>query len=80
VAARSGDDRQAHHHLLQRLAFSETRHNWDIFLANTMAYDREENGGEEAALILSLVGLWRRWTTRMRMTVVAGGNKQQPTP
>ena len=38
----------------------------------------EENGGE-AALIPSLVGLWQRWTTRMRMTVAAGGTKQQPT-
>ena len=39
----------------------------------------EENGGE-AASIQKLVGLRRRWTTRMRMTVVAGGTKQQPTP
>ena len=39
----------------------------------------EENGGE-AALIPSLVGLRQRWTTRMRMTVAAGGTKQQPTP
>ncbi len=38
-AVRSGDDRQARHCLLQRLAFSETCHNWDIFPANTMAYD-----------------------------------------
>ena len=38
-----------------------------------------ENGGE-AALIPSLVGLRRRWTTRMRMTVAAGRTKQQPTP
>ena len=39
----------------------------------------EENGGE-ASSILSLVWLRRRWATRMRMTVVAGGTKQQPTP
>ena len=44
-----------------------------------MATEGEENGGE-AASILSLVGLRRRWRTRMRMTVVAGGTKQQPTP
>jgi len=37
---RLGDDRQVCHRLLQRLAFSETRHNWDIFPTNTMAYDR----------------------------------------
>ena len=43
------------------------------------ATGREENGGE-AVLIPSLVGLRRRWTSRMRMTVVAGGTKQQPTP
>ena len=34
-AARSGDDRQARHRLLQR----ETRHNRDMFPADTMAYD-----------------------------------------
>jgi len=39
----------------------------------------EENGGE-AASIPSLVGWWQHWTTRMRMKVVAGGTKQQPTP
>ena len=39
----------------------------------------EENGGE-AAVIPSLVGLRRRWTTRMRMKVPADGTKQQPTP
>ena len=37
-------------------------------------------GGEEirgeAAVISSLVGLWRRWTTRMRMMVAADGTKQ----
>jgi hypothetical protein len=38
-AVRSGDDRQARHCFLQRLAFSEMRHNRDIFPANTMAYD-----------------------------------------
>ena len=37
---RSGDDRQVCHRLLQRLAFSETRHNRDMFPANTMAYDK----------------------------------------
>ena len=42
-AARSGDDRQAHHRLPQRMAFSETRHNRDIFLANTMAYGQAFN-------------------------------------
>jgi hypothetical protein len=36
---RSGDDRQVCHRLLQRLAFSETRHNRDVFPANIMAYD-----------------------------------------
>ena len=36
---RLGDDRQAHHRLLQHLAFSETCHNRDIFPTNTMAYD-----------------------------------------
>jgi hypothetical protein len=40
VAVRSGDDRQVCHRLLQRLAFSETRHNRDMFPANTMAYDK----------------------------------------
>ena len=39
----------------------------------------EENGGE-AASIPSLVGLRWRWTTMVRMTVAAGGTKQQPTP
>jgi hypothetical protein len=39
-----------------------------------------EENGDEGALIPSLVGLRRRWMTRMRMTVVAGGTKQQPTP
>jgi len=39
----------------------------------------EESGGE-AAVIPSLVGLRRHWMTRMRMTVVADGTKQQPTP
>jgi len=39
----------------------------------------EENGGE-AASIPSLLGLHWRWATRMRMTVTAGGTKQQPTP
>ena len=38
----------------------------------------EENGGE-AAVIPSLVGLRRCWTTRMRMTVVTDGTKQQLT-
>ncbi len=38
----------------------------------------EENGGEASSIPL-LVGLWQRWRTRMRMTVVAGGTKQQPT-
>ena len=41
--------------------------------------DGEENGGE-GVLIPSLVGLQRCWTTRMRMTVAAGGTKQKPTP
>ena len=35
----------------------------------------EENGGE-AAVIPLLVGLRRRWTTRMRMMVAADGTKQ----
>ncbi len=39
----------------------------------------EEIGGR-VAVTLSLVGLWWRWTARMRMTVVADGTKQQPTP
>jgi len=38
----------------------------------------EENGGE-AAVIPSLVGMRRGWTTRMRMTAAADGTKQQPT-
>ena len=42
------------------------------------ATGREENGGE-AASIPSLVGLRRRWTTRLRMSVAAGGTKQQLT-
>jgi len=39
---RLGDDKQVCHRLLQRLTFSKTRHNRDIFPPNTMAYDREE--------------------------------------
>ena len=34
----------------------------------------------EAAGTPSLVGLRRRWTTMVRMTVAAGGTMQQPTP
>ena len=45
---------------------------------------RDGDGGEEnrseGTLIRSLVGLRRCWTTRMRMTVAAGGTKQKPTP
>jgi len=37
-------------------------------------------GRGEAAGTPSLVGLRRRWTTMVRMTVAAGGTKQQPTP
>jgi len=40
----------------------------------------EENGGEAAVIpSLSLVGLRRCWTTRMRMMVAADGTKQQLT-
>ncbi len=39
----------------------------------------EENGGK-AAVIPLLVRLRWRWTTKMGMTVAAGGTKQQTTP
>jgi hypothetical protein len=37
-------------------------------------------GRGEAAGTPSLVGLRRRWTTMVRMTMESGGTKQQPTP
>ena len=42
--------------------------------------DEEEENRVELAVILLLVGLWWHWTARMRMTVVADGTRQQPTP
>jgi len=38
-----------------------------------------EGGRGEAAGTPSMVGLRRRWTPMVRMTVAAGGTKQQPT-
>ena len=43
--------------------------------------DCRGGGGQgEATGTLSLVGLRWRWMTMVRMTVVAGGTEQQPTP
>jgi hypothetical protein len=39
-----------------------------------------EENGSKAVVIPSLVGLRRRWTTMVRMTVAADVTKQQPTP